>query len=103
MTKLENSRTLRLRCKNPDGCCKEGWTPRATQEAGEKLSPEAARGWGAQGGTHRNRTIDSGRSSGLQEMMNLLAHSLGNSVHFKAKQTTASLSTSLTWFAGGNH
>lgn len=36
---------------------------------------------------------------GLMEMMKLLAHGLRNMVHFQDNQTTASLSTSLTWFA----
>lgn len=44
-------------------------------------------------------SIDFGLSSGLMEMMKLLAHGLRNMVHFQDNQTTASLSTSLTWFA----
>lgn len=55
------------------------------------LGKEERTGWG--------RLIDFGLSSGLMEMMKLLPHGLRNMVHFQDNQTTASLSTSPTWFA----
>lgn len=65
---------------------------------GKKHRPETAAGWGGHRGTGWDRQVNSGQSSGLTEMMKLLAHSLGNLVHFKDNWTMACLSTSLTWF-----
>lgn len=65
---------------------------------GKKYSPVSAVGWGGHRGTGWDRWINSGQSSELAEMMELLAHSLGSLVHFKDNCTMACLSTSLTWF-----
>lgn len=104
MTQLENSQTLRLSGEKLDLCYKEGRCLPLTrgEEVGEKHGPEPAVDWGGERGTGSNSLIDPGLSSGLTEMMNLLAHSLGNSVHFQDNQTVASLSTGLTWFGKGH-